>query len=207
MVHRRDPDGTPIIFGNQGALFGNAMTWWDHASGSIWSQPLGEAILGPRKGERLELVPSTLTTWDAWKKTHPETRALDVHSWATGFHLHQMAVVVDLGDESAAYHVPALREVRVVNDTVAGLEIAVVIDPSEEQRWAVFSRRLDDQVVELVVEDDQLVDTTTGSVFDPNMGLGLSGPLADQSLGRLPAFTSFPDDYLTFFPEGRYWAG
>ena len=75
MVHRRELDGEEVIFGNQGALWGNAMTWWDHDTGSIWSQPLGEAILGPRKGERFELLPSTLTTWEAWQSAHPETLA------------------------------------------------------------------------------------------------------------------------------------
>ena len=31
--------------------------------------------------------------------------------------------------------------------------------------------------------------------------------LHDQNLGRLPGFTSFRSDYLTFFPEGRTWPG
>ena len=43
------------------------------------------------------------------------------------------------------------------------------------------------------------------ALFDPFLGLGLSGPLADRNLGRLPGFTSFRSDYLTFFPEGRTW--
>ena len=63
MVHRRDIDGRGVVFGNQGDFYMNAMTWWDHDTSSVWSQPTGEAILGPLKGERLELVPSTLTEW------------------------------------------------------------------------------------------------------------------------------------------------
>ena len=205
MVHRRELDGKTLIFGNQGALWGNAMTWWDHDTGSIWSQPLGEAILGPRAGARLELLSSTLTTWEAWETSHPESLALDVHGWATGFHLEQMAVVVDLGGASAAYDIPALRAVGVVNDVVAGLEIAVVIDPDDDERWAVFSRRLDSEIVELELTGDGLVDPMSGTVFDPFLGIGRSGPLADQSLDKLPAFTSFPDDYVTFFPNGKIW--
>jgi hypothetical protein len=205
MVHRREVDNETLVFGIQGALWGNAMTWWDHDTGSIWSQPLGEAILGPRTGARLELLSSTLTTWEAWQASHPDSLALDVHGWGTGFHLEQMAVVVDFGSESAAFDIPALREVGVVNDVVAGLEIAVVIDPDEEQRWAVFSRRLDDGIVDLELTDEGLVDVDSGTVFDPFLGIGRSGPLADQSLDKLPAFTSFPRDYRTFFPNGRVW--
>jgi hypothetical protein len=205
MVHRRELDGKTLVFGNQGALWGNAMTWWDHDTGSVWSQPLGEAILGPRTGARLELLSSTLTTWDAWQTSHPDSLALDVPAWGTAVDLDEMAIVVDFGSESAAYDIPALREVGVVNDVVAGVDIAVVIDPNEQQRWAVFSRRLDASVVDLELTDDGLVDQASGTVFDPFLGIGKSGPLADQSLDRLPAFTSFPRDYFTFFPDGKIW--
>ncbi len=205
MVHRRDLNGATLILGNQGALWGNAMTWWDHDTGSVWSQPIGEAVLGPRKGERLELLPSTLTTWEGWLGAHPQSLALDVPGWETGFHLEDMAIVADLGTETAAYRIPALRDVGVVNDVLAGIEIAVVIDPDDAARWAVFSRRLDATVVELQLTAAGLVDRASGTVFDPFLGVGRSGPLADQSLNKLPAFTSFPADYRTFFPDGRTW--
>ena len=195
------------MLGNQGALWGSAMTWWDHETGSIWSQPLGEAIAGPLEGATLELLPSTLTTWESWKSSYPDTQALDAPGWPTGFHLEDMTVVVDLGTESVAYEIPSLREVGVVNDVVAGVELAIVIDPNDEDRWAVFSRRLDDTVVELELSDRGLRDLATGTVFDPFTGVGLSGPLNNQSLDKLAAFTSFPEDYFTFFPNGRYWAG
>ena len=207
MVHRRSTQDGTLVFGNQGALFGNAMTWWDHDTGSVWSQPRGEAILGPRKGDRLELLSSTLTTWDAWRDAHPNTLALDVIAWRTGFHLEDMAVVVDLGTEAVAYSIPRLREVGVVNDVIAGHDVAVVIDPDDPSRWAAFSRRLDDVVVVLEVGPGGLVDVASGSSFDPFLGLGRTGPLADQDLSRLGSFTSFPDDYETFFPGQRYWDG
>ena len=200
MVHRRELNGEEIVLGNQGALWGQAMTWWDHETGSIWSQPLGEAIAGPLQGQTLELLPSTLTTWEAWQASYPQTKALDAPGWRTGFHLRDMAVVVDLGTESVAYAIRSLREVGVVNDVVAGVEVAVVVDPDDPQRWAVFSRRLDDTIAELVITEHGLQDSFTGAVFDPFTGAG-----DNQSLDKLAAFTSFPDDYFTFFPDGRLW--
>jgi len=207
MVHRRSIDGDPILLGNQGALWGNAMTWWDHDTGSLWSQPMGEAILGPLRGTKLTLMPSTLTTWEAWKSAHPGTVALDVHAWPTGFDLVDMTIVVDFGTETVAYSIPALRDVGVVNDVVAGIEIAVVIDPNHDERWAVFSRRLDDSTVVFTMSGAGLIDTVSGSVFDPFVGAGRDGPLANQNLDKLPAFTSFPDDVGTFFPDARIWQG
>ncbi len=207
MVHRREVGGEEIVLGNQGALYGDAMTWWDHGTGSIWSQPRGEAILGPLRGERLDLVPSTLTTWDAWRAAHPGTLALGELGWRTGFHLEDMAVVVDLGTDAAAYRIPALRDAGVLNDVVAGIEIAVVADPDDATRWAVFGRRLADDLVDLELISGGLVDRATGTVFDPFLGIGRSGPLADQSLPRLAGFTAFPSDFGTFFPDGRIWPG
>ena len=77
MVHRRSIDGEEVVFGVQGALLGNAMTFWDHDTGSVWSQPSGEAVAGPRLGQRLETLPISYTTWDAWRDLHPGTLALD----------------------------------------------------------------------------------------------------------------------------------
>lgn len=207
MVHRRSIEGNTLVLGNQGALFGNAMTWWDHDTGSVWSQPMGEAILGPRKGQTLELLPSTLTTWGSWTRAHPDTLALNAPARRSGFDLSSMAVVIDLGTEAVAYSIPRLREVGVVNDVIAGLEVAVVIDPDDPDRWAAFSRRLDNEVVFLEIGADGLFDVTSGTTFDAFVGFGISGPLADQDLSRLPSFTSFPSDYATFFPGQRFWDG
>lgn len=207
MVHRRDLNGETLVFGNQGALWGNAMTWWDHGTGSVWSQPLGEAILGPRKGDRLELFPSSMTTWGAWRGAHPETRALDAPGGFDRLSLRDLAIVVDLGSETTAYSVPALEREGVVNETVAGVQIAVVLDPGDPSRWAVFSRDVDGTVVELVYRDGALVDPGSGTEFDPVRGIGTGGTLDGEILGHLPAFTSFPRDVPTFWPEARFWTG
>jgi hypothetical protein len=88
--------------GNQGALFGNAMTWWDHDTGSVWMQPTGKAILGPLRGARLELLASTLTDWGSWRRSHPETLALDADGGPTGFDVDRMQIALELGGDSLA---------------------------------------------------------------------------------------------------------
>ena len=205
MVHRREVNGETLIFGVHGALWGNAMTWWDHSTGSIWSQPLGEAIAGPRKGQTVELVASEFTTWGAWRDEHPGTLALDAPAGPSGFDLADFYIVVDFTDEARAYPVPDLRRAGVVNDVVAGLEIAVVSDPTEPDRWAVFSRRVGDTVVELEVDGEVLRDTVSGTTFDPTRGFALDGELQGEILDLLPGLTSFPGDYDTFWPDGTVW--
>jgi len=210
MVHRRSIGGNAVVFGNQGALWGNAMTWFDHDTGTVWSQPLGEAIVGPLKGTTLEIIPSTLTQWSEWRQLHPDTLALEGPGDPTRFSLQQMSIVVVFGEDSAAYPVRDLTDV--VNDAVDDVPIAVVFDPGadpdSEGTWTVFSRTLDDgTVVELAFADSgDLVDTVTGTTFHISRGTGISGPLSDQILDQLPAFTSFTKDYFTFYPDGRIWS-
>ncbi len=206
MVHRRSIEGEEITFGVQGALLGNAMTFWDHDTGSVWSQPTGEAVAGPRKGERLELLPVSFTSWASWLEQHPNTLALDTRAGVTGFALERMAIVLDLADDAMAIRYPDLVEVGVVNEVVGGLEVVAVVDPSNEGRWETFARRIGDQVLTLAIENGELIDRETGTVWDPVRGRALSGPLQGEILGILPSFTIFPSDFGTFFPEGRFWA-
>ena len=208
MVHRREVDGRPIVLGNHGALWGNAMTWFDHETGSVWSQPLGEAILGPLTGTRLDLLPSTLTTWGDWTAEHPESLALAAPGGFSGFDLRQMAVVVEFGPDSVAHPVPDVRRVGVANSMVGEVPIAVSVVAGTDN-WVVLSRRLDDRVVELAIErpadggDPVLAEVGGSGRWDPASGLGLGG--TDQDLDQLPGFTSFPADYITFFPDGAFW--
>ena len=76
MVHDRRIDGETFTFGNAGGLFMNAMTWYDHETDSIWSQPWGRSIRGDLRGIELFLLPSQITTWGSWKAEHPDTLAM-----------------------------------------------------------------------------------------------------------------------------------
>ena len=76
LAHERRVDGAAAVFGNQGALYRGAMTWYDHATGSVWSQPLGAAIAGPEAGRRLALLPAQVTTWGEWRAAYPHTLLL-----------------------------------------------------------------------------------------------------------------------------------
>ncbi len=204
IVHERSLDGEPVLFGNQGALWGNAMTWWDHITGSIWSQPIGEAIAGPFEGRSLKVLPSTLTTWDAWLAGHPHTTALDGPTYDSGTSLDLLAIVVDLEGEAAAYAIDGLRGHGVVNDVVGGLQIAV-LPPNADHSWAVFSREVAGQTVTLEYSNAVLTDVETASTWDPTTGEATAGTLQGERLVPVPASTVFPKDFVTFWPAGTVW--
>ena len=124
----------------------------------------------------------------------------------TGFDLGELHIVVDFTAEARAYPVDDLRRAGVANDVVAGLEIDVVIDPTDPDRWVVFSRRVAGTVVELEVAGDERRDRLTGTTFDAALGLAVGdGVLAGEILDRLPALTSFPGDVSTFWPDAEVW--
>lgn len=207
MVHRREVGEEVMVFGNQGALWGNAMTWWDHETGTVWSQPLGEAIVGPRKGDKLELMTSQLTSWETWRSDHPETAALDAPGDKSRFRLDRMTIVVDFSEEVAVFPVKELADHGPANDVVAGVPVAVVLDPEMQDRWKVFHRRVGDQTLTLSTAGEGIIDEQTGTVWDPGSGRALEGPLEGEILDILPGFTSFEEDTLTFWPDARIWKG
>jgi hypothetical protein len=207
MVHRRELNGKVLAFGNQGALLGNAMTWWDHDTGSVWSQPIGEAVMGPLKGQKLELMAAQLTSWGTWKEDNPSTVALDAPASNSRFRLSSMTIVADFGDEVGVYPVSVLTEAGPANDVVAGVPIAVVLDPTTPDRWKVFHRRVGDDTLTLSISGDDLVDLETGTVWDPANGRALSGLLIGEILDVLPGFTSFESDARTFWPAAKVWRG
>jgi hypothetical protein len=49
---------------------------YDEATESYWSQLLAKAVCGPRTGERLTILPSTVATWGEWRADHPDSEVL-----------------------------------------------------------------------------------------------------------------------------------
>ena len=106
MVAERLVDGEPTVFGvtgqlwqppriytetakTDGRVFGASATdgeaevrnsgnlvLYDERTRSYWSQLLARAICGEREGDRLTIVPSTVTSWREWRSDHPETDVL-----------------------------------------------------------------------------------------------------------------------------------
>ena len=69
-------------FGVSGLLYNSDVLLYDRGTQSLWSQILQTAVSGPRKGERLEALPTLNTTWADWRRRHPDTEVL---SSDTGF--------------------------------------------------------------------------------------------------------------------------
>lgn len=69
-------DGEELTFGTTGKLVNSNLLMYDRQSDSNWPQVLGVAINGPSKGNVLQQIPMEWTTWEKWKKKHPDTQVL-----------------------------------------------------------------------------------------------------------------------------------
>ncbi len=74
--------GEALTFGTSGDLVNSNLLMYDRETDSRWPQILGQAIVGPSRGRRLEEIPLQWTTWRHWRRAHPDTRVL---STDTGF--------------------------------------------------------------------------------------------------------------------------
>ena len=202
----------------------NAVVLYDHQTETLWSQFLGEGVQGPMTGVKMELVPSQLTTWEAWTAQHPDTLLLDRGSalfrndryegyYASGKagilgernkddRLPTKELVVGLrhGREVIAYAYRDLTDALVLNETYDGEPIVVTFDP-DSRATAVFERTSAGQALTFEPGDGTTMrDEQTGSRWSAAQGIALSGPLEGTQLTPLPWFVSFWFAWSDFYP-------
>ena len=84
VVFDRQLDGEILELGVSGLLYNSNLLMYDRrkdaAQESLWSQLGRRAVAGPaaKVGKRLRVLPAevALTSWGAWRKTHPDTTVL-----------------------------------------------------------------------------------------------------------------------------------
>ncbi len=202
-MYDRRIEGREYVFGNQGALYLNAMTWWDHETQSVWSQVTGEALYGPLRGTRLRLIPAAVETWSAWLAGHPATRVLETpEGFFPEVPTDDFVIGVRIADASVAFAFPYVVRQGVVNDEVGGEPVAVHARPDHLIR--VFSREVAGRVVTLTLDGERLVDPATGTAWDPATGQGVAGPLARHPLAPVAWISSFDWAWRQFYPDARF---
>ncbi len=188
----------------------NAMTWWDHQTNSVWSQPWGRAIAGSLKGTELELIPSQLVPWRTWRQAHPDTLALKVEGGRLrreGF-FDGYVIGVSLGDSATAFPYDLAAQTRVINDTVGPYPVVVVVNPDTRAVFVALRQAGDDARVLTFVERDGVVqDQETGSTWQMDRGVAVDGPLTRQILRTVPYIPAFPEAWRDFCPNSRWYEG
>lgn len=78
--------GEQVEFGTSGKLWNSNLVMYDRKTDSLWSQILGEAIVGEMTGTRLEILPSDQIRFGDWKKLHPTGEVLSRDTGAARFY-------------------------------------------------------------------------------------------------------------------------
>jgi len=205
MVHDRRIDGEAQVFGNAGSLFMNAMTWFDHETESIWSQPWGRAIIGEHKGVELFLLPSQITTWASWKAEHPNSLAMINDTDKIGGRQRfdpNFVIGLLVADDAKAFYYRDVAQRGIVNDTLGELPIFVW---AGDNNFHVYIRQVGGQTLNFQLDNDTLVDIETGSTWDLTRGLATSGPLTGESLQPVPSLSSYDWAWLDFYPDTEFY--
>ena len=197
-----------------------AMTWWDHGTESVWSQPWGRAIAGPLEGASLELVPSELAPWSTWRAQNPGTTVLSEGGLVRLRYRGQgttdrFVIGVTLGESASAYPYKLVADQGIINDRIGDTPVAVFVDPGTRSirvflRVVHEDRDVNDGENELnflIDSAGQVTDRQTGTVWDPLRGVATEGPLAGAVLQAIPYISAYDWAWEDFYPHSRFYDG
>jgi len=82
IVYITDHENKFYDLGTSGFLYRSNKLMYDKETQSLWNSIEGRPIIGPLAGKdiQLETLPVVTTDWGRWKKRHPDTKVLSIHT-------------------------------------------------------------------------------------------------------------------------------
>lgn len=239
-------DGRVLDFGTTGRLRFSNLLMYDRQTESWWQQATGDAVVGEFTGTQLTFLPAVIISWEEFRTRHPDGQVLsrdtgfsrpygrnpyggydDVRQSpflyrgpATPGILPPVARVItlDLNGEAVAYPYEVLENVRVVNDHVGGIDVAVfwapgtasaldsssIADSRDVGAATAFNRKVGDVTLSFQFDGSDIVDDQTGSRWNV-LGQAISGELAGEQLEPVVAINHFWFSWAAFKPETRVY--
>lgn len=197
----------PLTFQVSGKLWQRSLVMRDLQTGSLWAHLLGECMDGPLKGSSLTPIPAVITSWQDWKKSHPETTVLSLKRSAKAYNAdvyrNPQKHVIGLEHLKAtrAWPFDVLIKKPVYQDKVDTEEIVTVF-LKDSATGFIFIRKSGDDLIEFLptLKDGNLV-SKDGTHWDPWQAKAISGPKKGQLLERLHAIPSYRKAWLDFHPN------
>lgn len=159
-MYARKVEGKIYTFGVSGLLYRSNVLMYDHQTESLWLQVKRRAVTGPMTGTKLATFPSTITTWEKWKKKHPGTTVL---SFKTGYSRNydrdpyesyyrerrgifrsffkggpgeeekEIVAGVQVGDSAKAFPAELVRQRKKLTDIVGAQKVTLSYDDSTDK--------------------------------------------------------------------------
>jgi len=201
--------------------------------GTLWSALSGIAFDGPKKGQRLERIPSLTTEWGYWLMLHPESTAYNLFD-GRKYPLAELATEltaeakesignvdsrleplttvlgVEVGDRTKAYPLRDAEERACFADAVGGESLAVFWYGPTRSAIA-FNAKLNGRILafyadEVSPETAPFKDKETGTRWTL-AGRGVDGPLKGQELQWIPGIQCRWYAWVAEYPKTEVYTG
>jgi hypothetical protein len=202
-------DGNTVEFGTSGKLYNSNLVMYDRKSNSLWSQALGEGIVGEYAGVKLERIPFDVAYWKEWKELYPESKVLSRDTGSVRPYgadpygdyytndlilfpvanddkrlgLKEIIIGLENKDQYKAYKLQEIETKKVINDVI-GEDKKIALVSLEPFMIRVFDRVIDgnDDGNKIVV--DLFYNETTNTLIDRVTGseLNFDGKFINKQL-------------------------
>lgn len=221
------PTGGRRTFGTSGLLYRSNKLMYDRQTYSLWSNLTGEPVVGrlARSPIQLEILPNTVTTWEAWRSAHPDTTVLKLDEsygrrwgysyvpgaaeraragvafpvWLKSKALEPKAEIYGLrtGSHAKAYSIERVLREKVVNDRLGDVEVVLTGDPKS---GAVRAYRRDGRTFSSGRDERELRDAS-GQAWRITEEALIPETEGAPALARLPGHLSLWFAWYGFFPQ------
>jgi hypothetical protein len=230
-VFNRTVNHTVLELGTSGMLYNNNLVMYDRTSNSLWSQALGEGIVGKYAGIKLEKFPFDVAYWKDWKQLYPQSKVLSKDTGTARPYgadpyedyytspdilfpisnrdnrLGLKEVIVGLENEglSKAYKLQDIGKLKVINDQLGKKSVTLF------SLYPIMARIFDSSVNGQTLtfqynftNNNTFTDRQTGSKWDFE-GKSIEGPLKGIQLLRLPFDEGYWFEWAAFHPGTKVY--
>lgn len=175
---------------------------------SLWVHLTGTCMEGEHKGKVLDVVPSTITSWNAWKQEHPNTDATVMSRTIAGYTTERYkdgrdySVGLVIADSAKAWRFDSLMHQPLVNDQLGKTPLVIWYENGSARG---YDRTLDNEPLEFENRSGEVFDTRTGSKWDLRKGLAIEGKLTGTRLRMLPMLITLSDAWNGFHDQSQWW--
>jgi hypothetical protein len=231
-VFNRTVDGKTVEFGTSGKLYNSNLVMYDRTSNSLWSQALGQAIVGKHAGVKLDRIPFDVAFWKEWKQLYPDTKVLSRDTGSTrpygadpygGYYtsselffpvsnkddrlgLKEIIIGLENSGLYKAYKLQQIEDSKVINDRIGNKSVALFSLYPFMVR--AFDSTINGQNVEFLYDQNsgKITDKQTGSEWNFD-GISTAGAMTGKHLTRLPFDEGFWFEWVAFHPETELYTG
>jgi len=230
-VFNRTVNNAILQFGTSGKLYNSNLVMYDRLSKSLWSQALGEGIVGNYAGIKLQKLPFDVAYWKDWKQLYPQSKVLSKDTGSprpygadpyadyysspdvlfpisnTDNRLGLKEIVVGLKNDglNKAYKMQDIEKLKVINDQLNNK--SVTLFSLYPLMVRVFDSSIDEQTLtfQYNVTNNKITDKQTGSQWDFE-GMSINGPLKGKQLLRLPFDEGYWFEWSAFYPDTKIYS-